>query len=201
MTAVCQHAYQMDTTLMDEKWAGTEETERLCYVSEVRQRPLPAKRSSRSLPFQLCYIHSKLMIVDDRRVICGSANLNDRSQLGDHDSEIAVLIEDQDMVESMMDGKKYMASRLATTWRRQLMRGEHGSPTLCCLHQTFPSFQTVFHLVAILNPESTVADLSLSRRAPRPSTSPSCIRQEHSTHSRHAPGPHSHRLRLWHRRG
>lgn len=32
------------------------------------------------------------MIVDDRRVICGSANLNDRSQNGDHDSEIAILM-------------------------------------------------------------------------------------------------------------
>lgn len=64
------------------------------------------------------------MIVDDRRVICGSANLNDRSQNGDHDSEIAILMEDSDMVESVMDGKKYMASRLATSWRRTLMRGE-----------------------------------------------------------------------------
>ena len=64
------------------------------------------------------------MIVDDRRVICGSANLNDRSQNGDHDSEIAIVIEDSDMVESVMDGKKYMASRLASSWRRTLMRGE-----------------------------------------------------------------------------
>jgi phospholipase D1/2 len=64
------------------------------------------------------------MIVDDRRVICGSANLNDRSQNGDHDSEIAVVIEDAEMVESRMDGKKYMASKLATMWRRTLMRGE-----------------------------------------------------------------------------
>jgi phospholipase D1/2 len=64
------------------------------------------------------------MIVDDRRVICGSANLNDRSQNGNHDSEIAILIEDSEMVESVMDGKKYMASKLATSWRRQLMRGE-----------------------------------------------------------------------------
>jgi phospholipase D1/2 len=46
----------------------------------------------RLLTGQLCYIHSKLMIVDDRRVICGSANLNDRSQNGDHDSEIAILM-------------------------------------------------------------------------------------------------------------
>lgn len=41
---------------------------------------------------QQCYIHTKLMIVDDRRVIVGSANLNDRSQNGDHDSEIAIVI-------------------------------------------------------------------------------------------------------------
>lgn len=32
------------------------------------------------------------MIVDDRRVICGSANINDRSMNGDHDSEIALVI-------------------------------------------------------------------------------------------------------------
>ena len=29
------------------------------------------------------------------------------------------------MIESSMDGKKYMASRVATEWRRSLMRGEH----------------------------------------------------------------------------
>jgi len=68
------------------------------------------------------------MIVDDRRVICGSANLNDRSQMGDRDSEIALLMEDEDLVESVMDGKKYMASRLATTWRRTLMRGKPRAP-------------------------------------------------------------------------
>jgi phospholipase D1/2 len=64
------------------------------------------------------------MIVDDRRVICGSANLNDRSQKGNHDSEIAIVIEDTDMVDMTMNGKKYRAGRLATTWRRSLMR-EH----------------------------------------------------------------------------
>ena len=39
---------------------------------------------------ELIYIHSKLMIVDDMFVICGSANINDRSMLGKRDSEIAV---------------------------------------------------------------------------------------------------------------
>jgi phospholipase D1/2 len=35
------------------------------------------------------------MIVDDQKVILGSANINDRSLLGDRDSEIAIVIEDQ----------------------------------------------------------------------------------------------------------
>lgn len=35
----------------------------------------------------------------------GSANLNDRSQCGDRDSEIALLVEDQDMIPSRMNGR------------------------------------------------------------------------------------------------
>lgn len=35
---------------------------------------------------EIIYIHSKLMIVDDKYVIIGSANINDRSLLGDRDS-------------------------------------------------------------------------------------------------------------------
>lgn len=37
------------------------------------------------------YVHSKLLIVDDRKMIVGSANINDRSLLGTRDSEIAVI--------------------------------------------------------------------------------------------------------------
>ena len=40
------------------------------------------------------YIHSKLLIVDDRHVIMGSANINDRSLSGKRDSEIAVELHD-----------------------------------------------------------------------------------------------------------
>jgi phosphatidylserine/phosphatidylglycerophosphate/cardiolipin synthase-like enzyme len=42
---------------------------------------------------ELIYVHSKLLIADDKLVICGSANINDRSMLGKRDSEIAVVIE------------------------------------------------------------------------------------------------------------
>ncbi|KAJ5690612.1 Phospholipase D/Transphosphatidylase [Penicillium macrosclerotiorum] len=72
------------------------------------------------------YVHSKVMIADDRIVICGSANLNDRSQLGDHDSEIAVIIEDYTPVQSSMNGKPWMASRFAASLRRELCRKHLG---------------------------------------------------------------------------
>ena len=39
------------------------------------------------------YIHSKLLIVDDEQCIIGSANINDRSMLGQRDSEVGILIQ------------------------------------------------------------------------------------------------------------
>ncbi|KAE8150678.1 hypothetical protein BDV25DRAFT_153966 [Aspergillus avenaceus] len=72
------------------------------------------------------YIHSKVMIADDRIAICGSANLNDRSQLGDHDSEIAIIVEDYNPVQSTMNGKPWTASRFAASLRRQLFRKHLG---------------------------------------------------------------------------
>lgn len=47
-----------------------------------------------------------------------------QSQLGFHDSELAIVVEDQDFIDSKMDGKPYQAGRLAATLRRQLWR-EH----------------------------------------------------------------------------
>lgn len=72
------------------------------------------------------YIHSKVLIADDRTVICGSANLNDRSQLGTHDSEIALVIEDSTPVDSSMNGQPWRASRFAASLRRQLFRKHLG---------------------------------------------------------------------------
>lgn len=51
------------------------------------------------------YVHSKLMIVDDRFVIMGSANVNDRSLLGERDSELAVLIQDGETLRKDINGK------------------------------------------------------------------------------------------------
>ena len=65
-----------------------------------------------------------MMIVDDREVIIGSANLNDRSLIGDRDSEIAVLIRDACVVPSMMNGKSFLVSKFGQSLRLRLWR-EH----------------------------------------------------------------------------
>jgi phospholipase D1/2 len=59
-------------------------------------------------------------------VICGSANLNDRSQLGTHDSEIAIIVEDPAPVESSMNGRPWRANRFAASLRRELFRKHLG---------------------------------------------------------------------------
>ena len=45
------------------------------------------------------YIHGKVCIVDDRLAIIGSANINERSQRGERDSELAAVITDTDLVD------------------------------------------------------------------------------------------------------
>lgn len=52
------------------------------------------------------YVHSKLLIADDRVAVLGSANINDRSQLGDRDSELAVVIRDDAKASAKLDGKR-----------------------------------------------------------------------------------------------
>ncbi|GKZ56260.1 hypothetical protein AnigIFM49718_001485 [Aspergillus niger] len=92
--------------MSDEPWEGDPEAEKENFIQEE------------------LYVHGKVCIVDDRVVICGSANINDRSQLGYHDSELAIVVEDEDLIGSIMDGKPYKAARVAATLRRQLWR-EH----------------------------------------------------------------------------
>jgi len=73
---------------------------------------------------ELIYIHSKLLIVDDEKVLIGSANINDRSMKGNRDSEFAVIMEENKNIESIMEGNKFMASNYALTLRKHLM-AEH----------------------------------------------------------------------------
>ena len=75
---------------------------------------------------ELIYIHSKLLIVDDEKVLIGSANINDRSMTGSRDSEFAVIIEEEKKIKSIMDNKEYNASEYAITLRKHLMAEHFG---------------------------------------------------------------------------
>lgn len=72
------------------------------------------------------YVHDKLMIVDDRVVIIGSANINDRSMLGHRDSELAIRIEDTLHIPTAMAGNQFMVGYLPHTLRMKLMRQHLG---------------------------------------------------------------------------
>ncbi|KAI8336140.1 hypothetical protein BC941DRAFT_428409 [Chlamydoabsidia padenii] len=74
------------------------------------------------------YIHAKTMIVDDRTVIIGSANINERSMLGVRDSEICACIEDVDLLDSTFGGQPVKVGRFAHSLRLRLMAEHMGLP-------------------------------------------------------------------------
>ena len=73
---------------------------------------------------ELIYIHSKLMIVDDNYVICGSANINDRSMKGPRDSEFCALIKEKRTEYVTINGRKTKISRFGSSLRKALL-SEH----------------------------------------------------------------------------
>lgn len=102
-----------------------------CYMlggTDIRSVPWdgPPEAEIDAFVSEELYIHTKALIADDRVVICGSANLNDRSQLGSRDSEIALVIADSTPLQSSMAGRPWQASRFAASLRRQLMRKHLG---------------------------------------------------------------------------
>ncbi|KAJ8679652.1 hypothetical protein QAD02_015439 [Eretmocerus hayati] len=77
-----------------------------------------------TLVTELIYVHSKLMIIDDNTVICGSANINDRSMIATRDSEIAVIIHDTEFDQGKMNSMSFPCGKFAGSLRKQLFR-EH----------------------------------------------------------------------------
>ncbi|KAF6808198.1 phospholipase [Colletotrichum sojae] len=106
-SSVAHHAMAGSGSIEDEVWEDEDpETEIRNWIQEE------------------LYIHSKLLIVDDRIVVCGSSNLNDRSQVGHHDSELSIVMEDTKRIPSTMNGQPFEAGWHATSLRRYLWR-EH----------------------------------------------------------------------------
>lgn len=132
--SVADCASQTTPSLVEEGWAYPDINEAMHFVTE-----------------QL-YIHSKLLIIDDRIVVCGSANINDRSMAGNHDSEIAMVIEEPPEFDSVVNGQPTKVSKFATSLRRYQMRKHLG---LVKLHDLRASVEA--HVVAVENEEARPA--------------------------------------------
>ncbi|KAK1580822.1 hypothetical protein Q3G72_000408 [Acer saccharum] len=73
---------------------------RLCNGGPVATSQVSLKLHATIFSCKMVYVHSKVMIIDDCAAFIGSSNINDRSLLGSRDSEIGVLIEDKEFIES-----------------------------------------------------------------------------------------------------
>jgi phospholipase D1/2 len=75
---------------------------------------------------EIIYIHSKLLIVDDRIALIGSANINDRSMLGSRDTELAVVIEDEHREEVRAGEGSRLVGQFAHSLRKELYMEHFG---------------------------------------------------------------------------
>eukprot|EP01062_Namystynia_karyoxenos_P073395 TRINITY_DN7019_c1_g1_i1.p1 TRINITY_DN7019_c1_g1~~TRINITY_DN7019_c1_g1_i1.p1 ORF type:complete len:945 (+),score=273.20 TRINITY_DN7019_c1_g1_i1:117-2951(+) len=78
---------------------GEDEAKKYILVTSLRNW---GKNASERLCTSTIYVHTKLLLVDDARLIVGSANVNDRSMVGDRDSEIGVVV---DELQAQKEGK------------------------------------------------------------------------------------------------
>ncbi|MBA0770961.1 hypothetical protein Gotri_019499 [Gossypium trilobum] len=90
------------------------------YISFYGLRSYSRLSDSGPIATSQVYVHSKLMIIDDRLAVIGSSNINDRSLLGSRDSEIGVVIEDKEFLESSMNGEPWKAGKFAHSLRCSL---------------------------------------------------------------------------------
>lgn len=127
------------------------------------------------------YVHSKLMIVDDRYVLVGSANINDRSLMGDRDSELAVLISDTAHGCADIDGSGTPAPyrNFARDLRRQAWAKWLGSAAAECAEvMDKPALQTGWNKLQVLAKKNTEIYESLFDFIPKDFVSNNTLAEE-----------------------
>ncbi|XP_055345489.1 phospholipase D2-like isoform X2 [Paramacrobiotus metropolitanus] len=87
---------------------------------------------------EMIHNHSEVVIVDDRIALLGSASLCDRSLLGARNSEVACVIEDENFIGSVLNGRPWQAGAFATGLRWRLMAEHLGimAPSTGTMHPT-----------------------------------------------------------------
>lgn len=87
----------------------------------------PSKSQKGNYPkTEQIYIHAKFLSIDDRIAIVSSANINDRSMIGNRDSELGAVIRDNEMITIKMGGKDFEVSKIVHEFRTHLMRHHTG---------------------------------------------------------------------------
>jgi phosphatidylserine/phosphatidylglycerophosphate/cardiolipin synthase-like enzyme len=90
------------------------------------------------------YVHSKLIIIDDRYVAIGSANVNERSMY--IDTELTLGIIDRETVKSTLNGQEAIVCKFAKDLRENLWKEHLGLPALYAgdplrvLNRDFPPY-------------------------------------------------------------
>lgn len=78
---------------------------------------------------EMVYVHSKCLVVDDSFALVGSANVNDRSLLGDRDSEVACVVRDPPKVAAFRKRlwRLHAGTRHDPTWAEMLQIARRNS--------------------------------------------------------------------------
>jgi phospholipase D1/2 len=101
---------------------------------------------------EMIYVHSKLMIVDDTTVVVGSANINDRSLLGDRDAEVCLVINDHEATQVRFGDEEFNCSKFAHEFRMNIFKEHSGCHNNRLLENPFsPEFHQVWDEQALIN--------------------------------------------------
>lgn len=120
---------------------------------------------------ELIYVHSKLIIADDRACIIGSANINDRSLLGNRDSEVALYIEDTQFVSGVINKKQCDVGRFCSTLRQRLFKeflGEFPNNNSSSASLVINASESMPILSSVLTSRKPTLDSISSRNEPTP---------------------------------
>lgn len=91
MRAQMESISKGETSLIHVLRSNGVDPHRYVVFMSLRKAHFDGKRVSQ----EQIYVHSKLLIADGTSVIVGSGNLNDRSMVGDRDTEVALIMEDR----------------------------------------------------------------------------------------------------------
>ena len=134
-------AHEFDVSFL-KPWHNQMRYESLETIGNTRSENVFAYHLRQSQPpFSDIYVHSKVMIIDDRYAAIGSANINNRSTT--NDSELHVAIIDSNTIQSPLDGVNDTICVFAKNLRLRLWE-EHLGVSANALNDPFIAINTIW---------------------------------------------------------